>query len=56
MGTIDEAGFCKDSLFLDGFFPVAMKRRSCLIMATTPGPANSPFMNVCMHARTHGAC
>ena len=31
---------------IDGFFPVAMKKRSFLIMATTPGPPNSLFMQL----------
>jgi hypothetical protein len=29
---IDEAGFVKPSLLLDGFFPVAMKKRAAIIM------------------------
>ena len=31
---------------MDGFFPVAMKKRSFLMLATTPGPPNSFFMNL----------
>lgn len=46
VGFIDEAAFCKDALMIDGFFPVAMKKRSAIIMATTPGKPTSLFMNL----------
>jgi hypothetical protein len=43
IGFLDEVWFCHDSLMIDGFFPVAMKKRSALIMATTPGPPTALF-------------
>ena len=43
MGILDEVWFCYDSIMIDGFFPVAMKRRSCLVMATTPGKPTALF-------------
>jgi hypothetical protein len=43
IGILDEVWFCHDSIILDGFVPVAMKRRSCLVMATTPGKSTALF-------------